>query len=83
MEFGVEMVSGLLKFDLNLKHFAILVFQIGYLEKKILNKEWGNGILLPKLFGPTVRKIVLVIEKNFLRSLEQYLIGGNVLIYQI
>ena len=44
-----------------------------------------NGILLPKLFWPTVRKIVLVIEKNlkfeaegrefskFLRSLEQFI----------
>ena len=28
----------------------------------------SNGILLPKLFWPTVRKIVLVIEKNFWNS---------------
>ena len=27
-----------------------------------------NGILLPKFFWPTVRKIVLVIEKNFWNS---------------
>ena len=26
-----------------------------------------NGILLPKLFGPTVRKIVLGIEKKLLK----------------
>ena len=28
----------------------------------------NNGILLPKLFWPTVRKIVLLIEKNFWNS---------------
>ena len=26
---------------------------------------FGNGILLPRLFLPTVRKIALVIKKNF------------------
>ena len=32
----------------------------------IIKKREENGILLPKLFGPTVRKKnVLVIEKNF------------------
>ena len=30
--------------------------------------EIVNGILLPKLFWPTVRKIILVIEKNFWNS---------------
>ena len=34
----------------------------------------NNGsILLPKLFRHTVKKIILVIEKNILRSLEQFI----------
>ena len=32
-----------------------------------LRKSTSNGILLPKLFWPTVRKNVLVIEKKLLK----------------
>ena len=32
--------------------------------------ELRNGILLPKLFWPTVKKIVLVIKKNFWNSIS-------------
>ena len=43
-----------------------------YFQKLIQKLPWKgkfeNGILLPKLFWPTVRKIVLVIEKNFWNS---------------
>ena len=38
-----------------------------YIEART-NTEKNNGILLPKLFWPTVRKIVLVIEKNISNS---------------
>ena len=36
--------------------------------KEISSKNKINGILLPKLLWPIVRKIVLVIEKNFWNS---------------
>ena len=35
--------------------------------------RWKNGILLPKLFWPTVRKNCYSDRKNFLRSLEQFI----------
>ena len=38
------------------------------MKKRNLLKNNKNGILLPKLFWPTVRKIILVIKKNFWNS---------------
>ena len=59
-----------------LNHKAYLVFTFFFLLflTEIPN---GNGILLPKLFWPIVRKNVLVIQKKtfskFLRSLWQFI----------
>ena len=44
------------------------MLELKKLENKKLYISIINGILLPKLFWPTVRKIVLVIEKNFWNS---------------
>ena len=48
-------------------HFDISLFFLRIKIDLILLAEM-NGILLPKLFWPTVTKIVLVIDKNFWNS---------------
>ena len=75
-----------IQLDWSLAHFSF-VFSFGTRPGRFdIAKMHHNGILLPKLFWPTMRKIVLVIEKNFwnsslnaknfakiLRSLEQFI----------
>ena len=59
------------RFNAPVKHLLVKNFKTSIEEKKnnVMNNIFfslkGNGILLPKLFWPTVRKIVLLIEKNF------------------
>ena len=69
--FGIKLRGAHLKIYLRaifMKQPNIITYINIIIERKLIVDASRNGILLPKLFWPTVRKIVLVIEKNFWNS---------------
>ena len=58
----------ILSFSEHAKSYQTSVGVFFVQDKKKNSPKFENGILLPKLLWPTVRKIVQVIEKNFWNS---------------